>query len=193
MLVRDLLRGEVVRLLKKTVNRQGYVEEWPLDQRKPPAPPGCALWLGGAHGGEDEAGRKCPVGVCEVVTTGQRPLHNTFPAYDLTALLGEEHLAALRKDGLQEFADSARVVVREKLGTVDLLMALWKLKGYLDGEEDYMEDVRREQEMHEGKRAEHRRLRKENLEQVRGRDGKTGHPPKSDTAKQKKGTDGADG
>jgi hypothetical protein len=184
--VLEMLRRQVVQLLKYTIDRKGYVEEWPLDQRKPPAPPGCALWLEDVSQGVADGVRTPPRAVCEIVTTGQRPMHNTFPAYNFAGLLGARHAASLKADGLQELSRCARVVVREKLGTVDLLMALWKLKCYTDGMEEYTEMVEEGDEVKKMKKAEHMRLRKEHWEKLQREDQERGIEPRSISEKVKK-------
>lgn len=76
-----------------------------------------------------------------IVTTGEGPTRNRFPAYNMSELLGEEQLTAL-KAAMGPLVDSVRVVLRGKMGTLEPRLALWKLKGYMEGTAGYWEAER---------------------------------------------------
>lgn len=127
----ELMRKKAVKLLQYLSSRpsayivkcEGYEDIQNKQQ------PGAVLWLGKP---ENE----------EILSTGEEPpppyamvkyrsAHH-LPLYNLPAILGMEYLRQLRVSSNN--CNEALAVIKQKRNTLDLLMHLWKLMGYITHE-----------------------------------------------------------
>lgn len=124
----NLMRKKAVRLLKYLSSRpaayvvkcEGYEDIQSKHQS------GAVLWLGRLREEEvptDSEGSPPPYAMVKYRSAGH------IPVYNLPALLGLEYLHQLRDSS--KFFDGALAVIKQKRNTVETLMHLWKLMGYV--------------------------------------------------------------
>ncbi|KAL8975640.1 MAG: hypothetical protein Q9197_000115 [Variospora fuerteventurae] len=131
--VLDLMRRKVQRLLGYLSSRPaGYItacHNYEDVQKK--HQPGAVLWLGNRIGDEPETTKEVPPPPYAMVK--YRSASN-IPVYNLPMLLGPDFLDQLRSSS-KSFG-GALAVIKQKRNTLESLMHLWKLMGYLASDAD---------------------------------------------------------
>ncbi|KAL9601140.1 MAG: hypothetical protein Q9219_002739 [cf. Caloplaca sp. 3 TL-2023] len=136
--VGNLMRKKAVRLLRY-LSRQpaAYLagcEDYQSIQNK--HQPGATLWLGNRGNSKiPSVDGQPPPPYAIVKYRSARPL----PLYNLPALLGPEYFNQLCESS--ELFNSSLVVIKQKRNTIDTLMHMWKLMGYMASGADAVPDA----------------------------------------------------